>query len=301
MQLITSDCLNAVCADPAVGGQVAALETRRREAMRSFWLWVLGGLVAAAACFVSLQRAGWDGPSYFAILIPLAALFAGNRGLARVAGGLKVPVLEAIAGRAGLRYVEEGFSPPVYAAAEKLLFGRLSSRTFTDLIQDADESGQRLALYEAELVRGSGRSRHTVFKGQIYAVERRRAGGAVTVIVPDRGLFNFLKPPGMDRVRIESDPDFERRFEVYSTSEMEARQLLFDSAWRARLLELRRLGPVFVYAGADGALLATSTRRDRFEPGSMFSARPAEERVKAMVEDVCAALPMLAEVKAKLG
>jgi hypothetical protein len=135
----------------------------------------------------------------------------------------------------------------------------------------------------------------------MYAVQRRPGARGETVIVPDKKIFNFWKPSGdMERVRIEGDEPFEKKFEVYSTNPLEARELLFDSAFRARLLELRKDGRVFVYAGPEEALVA-ATGKDRFEPGSMLRSRPGEERVKLMFDDVCASLELLKALKAKLG
>ena len=222
--------------------------------------------------------------------------------MSSIAEALKRPVLAAIAAKAGLSYTETGFTPFAYPEARKALFSHwLSQENFTDLFQGKDEEGRGYAFYEAELVRGSGKNRRTVFRGQIYAVERRPAAGGTTAIVPDRGLFNFFKPaPGMTRVTLDSDHDFERRFEVYSTSEMEARQLLFDSAFRARLLGLATAGHVFVFVSPDAALVAASGR-NRFEPGSMLRGPAGEERVRSMLNDVCASVALLREFKAKLG
>ena len=104
----------------------------------------------------------------------------------------------------------------------------------------------------------------------------------------------------MERVRIEGDEAFEKKFEVYSTHPLEARELLFDTVFRAKLLELRKTGRVFVYAGPEEALVA-ATGKDRFEPGNMLRSRPGEERVKGMFEDVRASLELLRSLKAKLG
>jgi hypothetical protein len=81
---------------------------------------------------------------------------------------------------------------------------------------------------------------------------------------------------------------------------MEARGLLFDPAFRAKLLELRKSGRVCVYVGPDEALLAANGK-DRFEPGSMLRSRPGEERVRLMFDDVCASLDLLRALKLKLG
>ncbi len=125
------------------------------------------------------------------------------------------------------------------------------------------------------------------FSGQAYAFQRRARSSAEIVIVPDRGLFNFFKPaPGAVRVKFDSDPEFEGKFEVYAT-EPSAAQLLIGSDVRRTLLELRQAGKVFAYVGGDDAFVAV-TGKNRFEPGGMFRSTPSDQRIKTMFDDVCA-------------
>ena len=300
---LSADCFNDICNDAPVREQLGSLEANRSTAVRRFWTWLILSIVLAAAAGFSLFQAGWEAMAFFVpILFLVFGAAIGFTALSKVSEGLKQPVLQAIAAKAGMEFLEDGFSPPAYPEASKALFGGwLSEQKFTDLFHGKDDEGRNLAVYEAHLEQGSGKNRHTVFQGQIYAVERRGGTGATTVIVPDRGIFNFFKPvSGMQRVKLESDPEFEKKFEVYGTSEMEARQLLFDSAFRQRLLELRQKGKVFVHVGPADALVA-ATGGDRFETGSMLRSRPGDERVRAMVNDVCDALATLRVLKAKLG
>jgi hypothetical protein len=303
MNELTTDCFNDICNDPTVRGQLATLEENRAAAVRRFWIWAVAAVVLAVAAYFSLAATGWQRFSFLAaILFLVFGIILGWAALSKVGEALKAPVLQALAAKAGIEYLESGFSPPAYPEAQKALFGSwLNRQTFTDLFHGKDEEGRNFAVYEALLQRSSGKSEQTVFRGQVYAIERRPSSGATTVIVPDRGLFNFMKPmSGLQRVETGSDPEFEKRFETYSTSEPEARQLLFDSDLRRRLLDMRQNGRVFVYVGPADALVA-ATGPDRFEPGSMLRGRPGEDRVRSMVDDVCAALATLRALKAKLG
>ena len=256
---LSADCFDDICRDPPVRAQLGSLETDRSAAVRRFWTWLILAILLAAAAGFSLLRAGWEA---MAFIVPIVLLVFGAAigftALSKVSEGLKQPVLQALAAKAGMDYLENGFSPPAYPEARQALFGSwLSSETFTDLFHAKDEEGRHLAVYEAELQRGSGKNRHRIFRGQIYAIERRAGSGATTVIVPDRGLFNLFRPSGgLERVKLESDPEFEKKFEVYATSEMEARQLLFDTAFSQRLLGLREKGRLFVYVGPSDALVA---------------------------------------------
>lgn len=300
---LTSDCFNDICNDASVRAQLAALEENRAAAVRRFWIWTVAAVLLAGAAYISLAETGWRQISFVAaILFLICGIGLGLAALSKVGEALKVPVLQALAAKAGMEYLESGFSPPAYPEAQKALFGSwLNRQRFTDLFHGKDEEGRNLAVYEALLQRSNGKSEQTVFRGQIYAIERRPSSGATIVIVPDRGLFNFMKPmSGMERVETGADPEFEKRFETYSTSEAEARQLLFDSALRQRLLNMRQFGRVFVYLGPTDALVAASGS-DRFEPGSMLRSRPGEDRVRSMVSDVCEALATLRALKEKLG
>ena len=303
IELGTGD-FRALCADARVRERLGALEGERRAAVRQFWLRGLGGLAVAAVAAIFLFESGWETTAFLTFMVlAVAAMIAAILPLTAAKEGLKHPVLEELGRKAGLDYLPSGFAPPALGSACALLFGGggFSSETYSDLFNGKDEEGRGVAVYEACLQRRAGKNSYVVFSGQIYAVQRRPGTQGHTAIVPDRKLLNFWKPASdMERVRIEGDAAFEKKFEVYSTHPMEARELLFDTAFRARLLELRKNGRVFVYAGPEEALVA-ATGKDRFEPGSMLRSRPGEERVKLMFDDVCASLALLRELKAKLG
>src|SRR5690349_10590836 len=122
---LTPACFDSICNDPAVREQLGELEAHRREALLHFWLWLGGGVLVGVAAAAIVFGQGGGGAALFAVFIPMLAVFAGNRGLARVSGEIKRPVLAALAARAGLEYLPDGFSPPVYPEARKVLFGHL--------------------------------------------------------------------------------------------------------------------------------------------------------------------------------
>jgi len=304
MTELTMADFQAMCGAGPVSERIGALEGERKAAVRQFWLRGLGGLALAVAAGATLRASGWETMALVAfVLFLIGGIIAAMLPLWKAREALKLPVLEEIAKKAGMEYLPNDFAPPVFDSACALLFGGggFSSRTFTDLFNGTGEEGRGFAVYETCLQRRAGKNSYVVFSGQMYAIQRRPGAQGRTAIVPDKKILNFWKPASdMERVRIEGDEAFEKKFEVYSTHPMEARELLFDSAFRARLLELRKAGKVFVYAGPEEALVA-ATGKDRFEPGSMLRSRPGEERVKLMFDDVCASLAVLKELKAKLG
>jgi hypothetical protein len=295
----------ALCADGPVRARIEALEGERAIAARAFWLRGLGGIALACAVGGLLFHSGWRGTGGIAFLVLLVvAIIAAIGPVLAAKEGLKHPVLAAIAARAGMDYIPAGFSPPAFAVACRSLFGGrdFSSEVFTDLFNGTDAESRGCAVYEACLQRRAGRNSYSVFSGQIYAIQRQQAGqGVYTAILPDRKILNLLKPAAdMARVPIEGDAAFEKKFEVYSTHAEEARRLLADADFRARLLALRAKGKVYVFAGPEEALLAANGA-DRFEPGNMLRARPGEARVRLMFDDVRESLALLEELKVRLG
>jgi len=291
-----------LCREGRVALEISTLEDKRSKAVRSFWLYLIGGLLLAAAIAWSLVASGWVTTGVFlAIGVFVVALVLAILPLGKVGKGLKLPALETLAGQGGLTYMETGFDPPVYPDARKALFGNwLSSQSFTDLFHGTDEDGRRFAFYEGNLTRKSGKSTVTVFSGQMYAFQRRARSGGEIVIVPDRGLFNFFKPvSGMERVRFESDPEFEKKFEVYAFQQHEALSLI-GSDVRRKLLALREAGRVFGYIGPEDVFVA-ATARNRFEAGSMFRSTGGRERARRMFDELCESLNHLRALKAALG
>lgn len=291
-----------LCRDQRVATQVAALATNRGRAVRQFWLYLIGGLAVTIVVGGGLISAGWPTTAVFlGLFLLVGTIIMATIPLGNAGDAIKHPVLQALAETGGLSYTPADFAPPVYDAARPALFGNwLSSQSFTDLFTGTDPDGRRVALYEANLTRKQGKYTTTIFSGQIYAWERPGRTSAEIVIIPDRSIFNFFKPlSGMERVKFESDPDFERSFEVYAYRPPEA-AMLVDTDLRRTLLDLRQEGRVFAYIGTENVLVASSGR-NRFEAGSMLKATAAEQRVRAMFDDVCAGMTILKRLRAAVG
>lgn len=297
----SEDHFRDLCRSGRVSAEISTIEEKRKAAVKTFWLYLIGGIVLSVAIGWSLVASDWPTAGFilgFAVLV--VAIILAIRPLTKAGEGLKHPALETLAEKGGLIYLATGFDPPVYPEARKALFGNwLSGQTFTDLFHGSDSEGRRFALYEGTLTRKQGKNTVTIFSGQMYAFQRRAKSGAEIVVVPDRGLFNFFKPlGGMERVKFEGDAEFERRFEVYAYKPHEALALLGADSRRA-LLALREAGRVFAYVGPEDVFVA-ATGKNRFEAGSMFRSTGGEERVRAMFDDVCASLAVLRTLKAGL-
>ncbi|HVQ09607.1 MAG TPA: DUF3137 domain-containing protein [Allosphingosinicella sp.] len=284
-----------------VGEEIGGLAQKRASALRQFWLVLLVGLLLSGLAAWWMIAAGQliVGVVGASVLVMATMGFAAWP-LGRVGADLKLPFLEALAAKGGMTYAAHGFEPPVYAGAKDVLFGSwLTTQTFTDLFQGTGADGRRFAIYEATLSRQSGKSINIVFSGQIYAYQRRARSAGQIVVVPDRGIFNFSKPQrGMERVAFQGDPAFEKKFEVYAT-EPSAAQLRLGTEARRKFLEWRLGGKVLAYIGPEDVLVAI-TGKNRFEVGSMFRAKPGQERVRMMFDEVRASPATLRSVKAAL-
>ncbi len=63
-------------------------------------------------------------------------------------------------------------------------------------------------------------------RGLIFYADMNKSFEGQTIVVKDKGVFNaFTKYKNMERVGVES-PDFEKKFEVYSDNQIEARYIL---------------------------------------------------------------------------
>lgn len=289
-----------LCRTGRIRSEIGTIEDKRKAGVRRFWLLLLGSFVLGAAIVLSMANSEWIAAGVIlAIVAIIVAVIVGLRPLTAAKEELKHPVLETLAEKGGMGYVPSGFEPPVFGEAGPVLFGRWSSHSFTDLFHGTDAEGKRFAVYEATLTRRQGKNTVTVFTGQVYAFQRRSRGGGETAILPDKGLFNFIKPKGMDRVRFDSDAEFDRRFEIYSTHSAGALGIVGSDVRRA-LLDLRQQGRVYAWIGAEDALVAV-WGKNRFEPGSMFRSRSGEDRVRLMFDDVCASLAVLRSLKRALN
>ncbi len=269
----------------------------RRKAMGQFWLRLGIGLVVTLAVIL-LVSGTWKFALGVAGLV--ATGFVAFGPLSKAATALKTPVLAAATESVGAAYQAEDFATPGYERLHRL-FGSPTSKRFTDLI--TGHWGERpFSIYEAVLTRRAGKSTQTVFMGQIYDHRRVTPVQGTTAVVPDKGLFNVFKPgPGMERVKVEGDPEFDRKFEVYSTLPDEARALLSEPV-RRKLLELRGDNSrVFVVYEGDLVSTALYSGQDRLEAGNMMSNTPAKERARSIYADMQRGLAQSHQLSETLG
>lgn len=125
-----------------------------------------------------------------------------------------------------------------------------------------------LSLFELKLKRKSGKHTVTVFRGLVIKVDFIKNFVGRTYVKKDQGsIFNwFEKPSGTEKIHLE-DPDFEAKFEVYGTDQIEARFIL-TTAIMERLLKLSesRKGSIQCAFNDKTLLIALSNKENLFEP-----------------------------------
>jgi hypothetical protein len=159
--------------------------------------------------------------------------------------------------------------------------------------------GIPVSIVETRLESGSGDSTRVVFDGLLVELTLPRNLTGTTLVVSDAGLVGNLKAQwrsdGLQCVRLE-DPRFEKRYEVYSSDQIEARALL-TPAFMERFMALARLpGLAPPGAIAEGNRLITALPKrmppkDLFEPPAYW--KPSGGKVLlALSQDIEAVLAM---------
>ena len=269
-------------------------ETKRQEAMRTFWarLIPLGGIaiVAGGALLATLSDfmpglfvggAGLFGAYWFAYL-PLG----------EVATNTKEQSLTAIADAIGCKFILEDFEAAAVAKFSEL---RLLPSCDRSSYQDCFEGAHRgcpFTFYEGHLEKKvqtkNGSRWETVFRGQLIRIAFPKKFQGVTLVKRDAGMFNFMQrwATGMQRVGL-GDSKLEKAFEVYATDQVEARYLIHP-VFMERLLELetRFKGKNLRCAFVEGDLLIAVEGGDKFEVGSMFSRLDDIARARSIVSDI---------------
>ncbi len=165
--------------------------------------------------------------------------------------------------------------------------------------------GVDLELTEAKMTetRGSGKNRHTVtvFRGMFVLFNVHKSFDGKTIIKTDKGaIANWFgdKFSSLENVDLE-DPVFEKKFEVYSDDQVEARYLLTPS-FMQRLLDLTGLlGGTKVQASFydNRLLLMISSRENRFETGSAFKPATFVDEINTILKEMSLIFQMIDTLK----
>lgn len=236
--------------------------------------------IAAALVFWVLAQWNDDPPGAFELVMFLGVgaiageVWAINKLQTQYERLYKSRVLPALAARVG----DLTYKPASADKVHQLRAARILPEC--DSVQADDEiagthRGLGLSIIEARLRRRSGKQTQTVFDGLLVEIMLPRSLTGTTAVLTDEGaLGNFKtrwKTEGLETVRLE-DPEFERRFEVYSNDQIEARALL-TPAFMERFTSLAKSSGSLPGAMAEGNRLVVALPK-AMGTGDLFEAPP---------------------------
>ena len=173
-----------------------------------------------------------------------------------------------------------------------------------DVLQADDEiagtyDGMPLEIIEVRLRQRRNKKSRVVFDGLLIGIALPRGLTGTTVVMPDRGLWENFKTRWrggpLEPVRLEH-LEFEQRYEVYSTDQIEARALL-TPAFMERFMALAKSSGFSLPGGmAEGNLLVVALPKafgtgDLFEPPAYWKPAGGQELVR-LENDIRAVLAM---------
>ena len=165
------------------------------------------------------------------------------------------------------------------------LFGKYNKNTGDDFFYGRyDDVDVAVAEEKLKFVQQDEKQRSTekkVFAGICILLEMNKNFVGRTLVLEDKGMLNaFHRVKGLENVKLE-DSKFEKLFEVYSDSQIEARYLL-TTAFMERMLKLQDLyeGKAMQFSFRDNQLLiAIRTRQNMFEANSFFRSNINKKRI----------------------
>jgi hypothetical protein len=267
--------------DAQIRPELEQFEARRGRALAIFICATAAGLGLAIIVAVFQLH-----PALVAVSLILPAVI-GYQPLDHLARDAKRAVIDALCAPLGIRFQIDKFQPPGWDRLLSLhLLPKPDDSTFQDLFTGR-RGASAFSICEATLTQGSGKSRQTVFSGQLVKITAPRAFSGTTVVLRDSGWLNrFECPAGLKKVGLE-DPHFEHIFEVFGDDQVEARVLLTPIFMDALLsLEQAFAGHHIRCGFCDGDFLVAVEGPNRFEIGGMFTSLVDRGRVDRIVGDL---------------
>ena len=278
---------------------LVAREKQRQEAVKLFTLSLIGvGVIGLIIYIYYKTKTGFAPPVFPYAFVALGGVALVWWPLGRFKRDIEKLFLPLIAQRLGLIYSAQVPEPVGLDICQQAkLLPEFAISDYAHLMR-----GQRrdrdYVIYEAHLEvisTGKSRSTRTVFHGQIIRLHYPARFQGETVIRRDRMIANKLTRPrkGMKQVGMAS-PNFEKTYEVWSTDQVEARDLL-DPIVLERFIELDRLyqGGNVQAAFIGEYLYLTIQNGNRMNFGSIFKPLAAPERISNILTEIAAIYDLL--------
>lgn len=272
-------------------GSFGELEGMRRKYLQRFWLLVaLSFLIVPAIGFI-VYVMQWD-PAVFIFGTVLMIVIAQSP-INSYRQYVKNGIMKDFTGF----FKDFDYRFGNLVDAEKIRLSRLFGnydRRYGDDYFEGKYKNVTMTISEEKLTQivRTRKSRHeqTVFDGVIVILSMNKKFKGQTVVKKDYGWLGnkFTRPSGLQRLRLE-DPVFERKFEVYSDNQIEARYLL-TTAFMERLLRLKQAfgGKKIECSFFDHQLMIViSTSENMFETSSFFHSAFDKKRMDRAFEQFC--------------
>jgi hypothetical protein len=270
--------------------ELVKCEAERRGAVKTFLLALCAGAMLA---FLEFRAWPWffhgaQSPPIEVLGLSVGAVAVlGYLPVQKVYRQAKLGVVRSLCEPLAITYELACAEAPAFDTFLALkLLPRPTEKSFEDLFHGR-RGEVEFALCDATLTQGSGKERHTVFRGQIFRLTLPRKRLSTTVVLRNSGWLNrFECPPGLKPVGLE-DPKFNQAFAVFGADQVEAREILTPT-FMQRLVDLEAAyaGKHLRYAFTEADLLIAMEGADRFEIGGMFSTLVDRSRVEGIARDL---------------
>ena len=148
-------------------------------------------------------------------------------------------------------------------------------------------------IVEAGYVAGSGKYRSVVFDGVIVKIDLNKPFKSHTVIKPD-ALLNISPVKDLRHTQLE-DAQFNKKFDVYTNDEIEAR-VLITPIFMERLKNMKMVFSSSAYSCAfyqQYLIIALSTKKDLFSLCSLIKPIDDKEQYKKLYDEVLSIIKLI--------
>ncbi len=155
----------------------------------------------------------------------------------------------------------------------------------------------KMEVVESEFEIGSGKNRQTVFKGVVIKLDMNKNFTSHTVITPDT-LFHKTPVNGLRHTTLE-DVEFEKKFDVFTNDEVDARYLI-TTTFMERLKAMRtafKADKIRCAFYGDLLLVALSTKKDLFSLCSLVKPMDDAQQYFQMYEEMVSIVKLIDHFK----
>ena len=282
---------------PAVSGFEKERKTKLLLALCSSAVLFLFGIVCAYIVFTSEHRSRNDGDAIgiiFAAAIGVYFVFKKS-----FEEKIKEKIMPTVCSCfENLRWLtpkeQENANGSILLAS--YLIDSYTSESFDDIFE-GKHNGVGYTIVESEFSTGSGKNRRTVFDGVVVILDMNKKFTGNTIIRPDS--FTHSSPAKNLRHTTLEDVVFEKKFDVYTNDEVEARYLITPSF-------MERLNKMKVAFSADKIscafydkylLVGLHTSKDLFSLGSLFKPVDDSKQFFTMYEEIVSIIKLIEHFK----